>query len=171
MMNLDRCSISLKDRGPQTVSTPRERTNTLMDDQPPLVAMVAKRLSLSNPLSSQMLNHSTDLLHLITSDSFTSASWFRFTGSDSVAKVLKEAMRVTTVLFFSASSVSMMSLALCPIKDVTKTCHSGVFYQHHFHLLKSPTNLIRLRCRYSLRCRSWCRGCKGATAAGRWMSY
>ena len=136
-----------------------------MDDQPPLVAMVAKSLlrtwvlSPCNPLSRPMVKESTDLLHFISSNSFTFASWL-------FGPVPKIETSFTTVLFFSASRISTASHL--PVLDsiqgyqchgsqpLSETCHSGLFYSNQFQR--------RSRCRYQhhfqsprFRCCSWWR--------------
>ena len=77
-----------------------------MDDQPPLFAMLAKSwiLPCSNPPWRQMMKDWTDLLHFITSDNCTRASWFACSEYSLSIKT-----SCTTVFFFSASRISMAS--------------------------------------------------------------
>ena len=93
-------SASVIGRGSMSTCQSKQRRSSWMDDQPPLVAMVSKSLSRSNPpRKTPIPNVSTDVLHCITSDSFTSSSSFRCPNLTSF----------TIVLFFNASRIASIS--------------------------------------------------------------
>ena len=79
MTKLEMFLVSVIDRGLMISPLYKKRDSFWMDDQPPLVAMIAKSLSRSNPpWRWSTIKVSTDVLHFITSDSFTSAISFTF---------------------------------------------------------------------------------------------